>query len=185
MSDRIPDWARAGRGHWKHIGTGRPSFALEPKPGQESVWDYPRPPVLVADTRHVVVRCQGVIIADTHSACRILETASPPTFYVPRADVDTAPLEPASGRSRCEWKGEAQYWTVVVGDSRLERVGWSYPDPFPPFEAVAGHIAFYPAQLECTVDGERVRPQPGGFYGGWVTDEIVGPMKGEAGTGGW
>ena len=185
MPADIPAWARAGRGHWIHTGRERPPFAIEPGPGQESVWDYPRPPKLEHMPQTIEVRHGDVLIARTTNAKRICETASAPTVYVPPEDVDMTRLERVDGRSRCEWKGEATYWSVVVGDERLDRVAWSYPDPFAPFEEVADHLSFYPAALHCTVDGERVRPQPGGFYGGWVTDAIVGPIKGEPGSGGW
>ena len=185
MSRELPAWAKAGRGHWKYTGRERPPFAEEPGPGQESVWDYPRPPRLEPVEALVEVKAGSVVIASTRHALRIVETASAPTVYVPPLDVDASFLEAAGGLSRCEWKGEATYWTVVVGNTRLERVAWSYPDPFAPYEAIADHLSFYPAHLECFVDGERVRPQPGGFYGGWVTDGIAGPIKGEPGSGGW
>ena len=162
----------------------RPAFAIPPGPGQESVWDYPRPPVVRPDPREVVVSAGGVEIARTTRAVRVLETASPPTFYIPPGDV-RHPLEPAPGATWCEWKGQARYWTVVAGDDRLERVAWSYPSPAAPFESLRDYIAFYPARLACSVDGIRVEPQPGRFYGGWITPEVVGPFKGEPGTEGW
>ena len=168
---------------WQYFGQSRPDFAAMPAPGQESVWDYPRPPMLVSDRRRVVVSAAGVLIADTGTAMRILETASPPTFYLPRADVDMTRLVRVAGRSACEWKGEASYWALV--DQPDVPVGWSYERANPDYSAIGGALSFYPGRVECTVDGERVRPQPGGFYGGWVTDEIVGPFKGEAGTGHW
>jgi uncharacterized protein (DUF427 family) len=171
---------------WQYNGSKRPPNADAPASGQESVWDYPRPPRLAPDARHVVVRAGACIIADTHRAVRVLETASPPTFYLPPEDIDQTLLVAEQGSSLCEWKGAAHYWTVVLPDGqRMEAVGWSYPSPKPAFAAIAGWLSFYPARLHCEVDGERVRPQPGGFYGGWLTDEIVGPVKGEPGTGHW
>jgi uncharacterized protein (DUF427 family) len=170
---------------WSHVGRQRPPFAVVPGPGQESVWDYPRPPRLVVDERDVVVRRGAVVIATTHRAIRVLETASPPTFYLPRADVTPGLLESAAGSSWCEWKGQARYWSVVTPGGRVDLVGWSYPAPSPGFAAIGEHVAFYASRLECFVAGERVRPQPGGFYGGWITGEIVGPFKGEPGTSGW
>ena len=158
---------------------------MQPGPGQESVWDYPRPPRIEAERREVIVRLGETEIARTRRALRVLETASPPTVYIPMADVRTEYLEPAAGGSRCEWKGSARYWTVRAGGVALEAVGWSYEAPLPAFAAIGGAISFYPARLQCFVDGVPVRPQPGGFYGGWVTPEIVGPFKGEPGTGGW
>ena len=181
----LPGWARRGRSGWRFDGRVRPDFALEPGPGQESVWDYPRPPRLERDLRHVVVRSGDVTIAETRRALRVLETASPPTVYLPPGDVRTDLLRPEGGVSRCEWKGQASYWSVILPDRVLESVGWSYPEPFSEFAELAHHLSFYPARLECYIDGERVRPQPGGFYGGWLTSEIVGPVKGEPGTGAW
>jgi len=169
---------------WRYRGQQRPDFASVPGPGQESVWDYPRPPVLVADARLVEVRDQGVLIARTRAAQRVLETASPPTFYLPRSDVDLSHLVAIAGHSRCEWKGVASYW-ALISDPDQGAIGWSYEEPDEAFEALRGALSFYPARLDCRVDGEPVRAQPGGFYGGWVTAEIVGPFKGEAGTGNW
>ncbi|GAB5409287.1 MAG: hypothetical protein BalsKO_16520 [Balneolaceae bacterium] len=109
----------------------------------------------------------------------MLETASPPTFYLPPSDIKTEYLRKATGTSLCEWKGKAQYWDVLINDKVLEKAGWSYPDPFEEFANIKGYLSFYPSVLECFVNGERVKPQPGGFYGGWITSEIVGPVKGE------
>lgn len=174
---------------WRYDGRRRPPFAAVPGPGQESVWDYPRPPRLQPDAREVVVRADDLEIARTRRAIRVLETASPPTFYLPAADVRAAHLEPAAGRSRCEWKGDAEYRSIRTPAGPLVAVAWSYPSPLPGFEAIRNHLAFYPdaggGRLVCTVDGIRVRPQPGRFYGGWITPELVGPFKGEPGTEGW
>jgi uncharacterized protein (DUF427 family) len=182
---QLPDWARRGRTGWRFTGQERPPFAVPPKADQESVWDYPRPPRIVADNREVVVRLGPVLIARSDRAVRVLETGSPPTFYVPPEDVEISRLESAPGTSRCEWKGEARYWTVVAGHRHLDQAAWSYPNPFPEFESLAGYFSFYPGRLDCSVGGVRVRPQPGRFYGGWVTPEIVGPFKGEPGSEGW
>ena len=174
------------RSLWHWVGEQRPDFAVSPQPGQESVWDYPRPPRVVLDGREVIVRLGGTEIARTRRALRVLETASPPTFYLPLSDVHADLLVPAAGASFCEWKGEARYWSVVTGPGqRLEAVAWSYADPLPDFAMLRGHIAFYPQALACSVDGVPVRPQPGRFYAGWITPELVGPFKGEAGSGGW
>lgn len=124
-------------------------------------------------------------LAASRRAIRVLETASPPTFYLPRADVRMELLERVPGESVCEWKGRAEYYGVAARGRPTRPAAWSYPDPFPEFESIAGHIAFYPALVDCRVNGERVRPQPGGFYGGWVTSELVGPFKGEPGTSAW
>ena len=170
---------------WEYTGRKRPPFAEAPGPGQESVWDYPRPPKLLADKRHVVVRLEGLIIADSRESFRILETAGPPTFYLPPSDVCGELLHPFAGASECEWKGTANYWALKSSAPVRIAVGWSYPTAQPPYELIAGYFSFYPGRVECFVDSERVRPQPGYFYGGWVTDEIVGPWKGTAGTESW
>jgi uncharacterized protein (DUF427 family) len=171
---------------WKYTGQSRPPFAETPKIGQVSVWDFPRPPALLADRRRVIVRFGRHVIADSTRTMRVVETASPPTFYLPPEDVLPGVLETAQGSSHCEWKGNAAYWSVAVpGEPVLRAAAWSYPAPTPAFAAIACWISFYPARLQCEVDGERVRPQPGGFYGGWLTDDIAGPVKGEPGTGFW
>jgi uncharacterized protein (DUF427 family) len=155
-------------------------------PGQESVWNYPRPPSAEVSARHVVVELGGRILADTVRAVRVCETSHPPVYYVPRDDVADDVLEEARGGSWCEWKGAATYWDAVVDGHRIPAVGWSYEDPSPGFEQLRGAVAFYPGRVDrATVDGEQVRPQAGGFYGGWITDEVVGPFKGDPGTSGW
>ena len=168
----------ASRSHWRYRGQARPDFAIAPKDGQESVWDYPRPPRLAADPRRVEVRLGDRVLATTDRAIRVLETASPPTFYIRPEDVDGASLVPSGRTSLCEWKGQAVDFDLASGP---ESIAWCYPRVFPEFAEIAGWFAFYPARVECFVDGERVRPQPGGYYGGWITDEIVGPVKGEPG----
>jgi uncharacterized protein (DUF427 family) len=152
---------------------------------RESVWDYPRPPRLEAVNRRVRVYLGGEAIVDTDRGCRILETAGAPTIYVPPDTVAPGALEPTSGSSICEWKGLAGYFDVVAGGERVERGAWAYADPVAPYRAIAGWVSFYPALLECLLDEEVVEPQPGRFYGGWVTAEITGPIKGEPGSGGW
>ena len=158
----------------------------QPGPGQESVWDYPRPPRVEKDTSLVEVVLGGVLIASTTAALRVLETSHPPTYYLPRDDFAVGSLRPAEGRSFCEWKGVAAYLDVVGGDAVAPRAAWYYPEPSPAFAAVAGHVALYPGAMDrCLVDGEVVRPQPGGFYGGWITSRVVGPFKGDPGTRFW
>jgi uncharacterized protein (DUF427 family) len=176
---------QALRAQWHWRGAERPAFAAVPGPGQESVWDYPRPPRLVADTREVVVRWGTLEVARTRRALRILETAHPPSFYLPLSDVAAQYLRPGTGTSLCEWKGPATYWTLEDGARRLVNVAWSYPRPFAGAEALRDCIAFYPASLDCRVGGARVTPQPGEFYGGWVTPELVGPFKGAPGSSAW
>lgn len=173
------------RSLWRYHGQARPAFAITPARGQESVWDYPRPPAVLPDAREVVVRCGPIEIARSMRAIRVLETASPPTFYLPVEDVRMEMLAPAQGRSVCEWKGESVYWSVVTTHARLDAVAWSYPRPTERFAAIKNHLSFYPSRLDCTVAGVRVEPQAGGFYGGWITPDIVGPCKGEPGSQGW
>jgi len=180
-----PEWLRAAREHWQWRGQGRPPFAAEPGFEQFSVWDYPRPPCLAPETRELVIRWGDVEIARTRRAIRVLETSHPPSFYLPWDDVARQLLQPADGSSFCEWKGPARYWSLVDGARRLDRVAWSYPHPLAGAEALANRVAFYPKDLACSVDGAAVRPQPGGFYGGWITPELTGPFKGEPGSDAW
>jgi uncharacterized protein (DUF427 family) len=184
-ASEVPGWALRRRSAWRWVGAERPPFAAPPGPGQESVWDYPRPPRLAPDARSVEVRLDGILLAATTRAVRVLETAAPPTFYLPPGDVDAERLLAAAGSSRCEWKGEARYWDLVVAEERLPRAAWSYPMPLPGFEPIRDFLSFYPALLECLVDGVRAAPQPGRFYGGWVTPELVGPFKGAPGSESW
>lgn len=156
-------------------------------PGQESVWDYPRPPALMPSTRRIVVRFGSLLIADSTSAWRVLETSHPPNWYIPTADIDVHRLRASAARSTlCEWKGAATYWDVVGADGDIvEAASWSYQSPTPRFTPITGFLAFMPGRFECSVDGESVVPQAGGFYGGWITQDVVGPFKGEPGTWGW
>jgi uncharacterized protein (DUF427 family) len=159
---------------------------IEPKPGQESVWDYPRPPRLERVTARLRVVFAGETIADTTAGWRVLETSHPPTYYLPLQDVRAEFLKAAGGSSFCEFKGVASYWTLVAGGRRSERAAWSYAKPSAAFAPIAGHLAFYASRVdECYVGDERVQAQAGDFYGGWVTSNIVGPFKGGAGTMGW
>ena len=161
------------------------------RPGQESVWDYPRPPAVEPSGEHVVVRLGTTVVADTRLALRVLETSHPPTYYLPPADVAGGVLVPVDGVSTvCEYKGRAVYFDVVGTDdvgARLvrRRAAWAYPSPAPGYEALAMYVAFYPGQVACTVDGESVEAQDGDFYGGWRTSRVVGPFKGGPGTWGW
>ncbi len=159
---------------------------IPPEPGQESVWDYPRPPRLEETQKHIEVIFNTIVIASTRRAMRVLETSHPPVYYIPRQDVLMQYLLPSTGQSVCEWKGIAAYYSVVVEDKTVARAAWYYPDPTPNFRPIKDCIAFYPSLMDgCFVDGELVRPQPGDFYGGWITSDIVGPFKGEPGTYGW
>ncbi|MEO8738836.1 MAG: DUF427 domain-containing protein [Casimicrobiaceae bacterium] len=169
---------------WTFRGQVWPPFALEPGAGQESVWDYPRPPRIEADARRIEVKHAGKLIASATANFRVLETASPPTYYVPQQAVDRALLRRMPGSSYCEWKGAATYWALAGAESAIA-VGWSYENPLPAFVSIRGYLSFYPARVECYVADERVTAQAGGFYGGWITAAIVGPFKGDPGTAGW
>jgi len=163
-----------------------PTERIPPGPGQESVWDYPRPPRLEPVAERLRVVLAGVDLADTTAGFRVLETSHPPVYYLPPADVDLAHLEPTPRRSFCEFKGMASYWTVRAGDRVEVDVAWSYPEPTAGFEALRDHLAFYAARMDgCWVGDERAEPQPGGFYGGWVTSGVVGPFKGIPGSTFW
>jgi len=153
----------------------------------ESVWDYPRPPRVEPTGENVTVVLGGITIAESRRALRVLETSHPPVYYLPFDDVVPGVLAPSSARGTfCEFKGVAAYWTAVAGGRRAPEAGWSYPEPSPGYEALAGHVAFYPERVDaCFVDDERVESQPGSFYGGWVTSRIRGPFKGAPGTAGW
>jgi uncharacterized protein (DUF427 family) len=157
-----------------------------PAPGQESVWDYPRPAIAEPTSLRLQVIHRGVTVADTVRGVRTLETSHPPTYYFPPADVAPGVLRPASGRSVCEWKGAAAYFDVIAGGDTLPRAAWRYAAPTPPFAMLAGFLAFYPGAFDaCLVDSERVTPQPGGFYGGWITSHVAGPFKGGPGSRFW
>ncbi|MGI9288397.1 MAG: DUF427 domain-containing protein [Pseudomonadales bacterium] len=169
---------------WQYRGDKRPPFADRPAIGQESVWDYPRPPRLEPFHRGVEVRCNDTVIARASGGYRVLETASPPSFYLASNDIDWSQLIKVSGSSLCEWKGLAAYW-ALTSEPESDAVAWSYSDPHRKFAALHNHISFYPGRVACYVDGERVRPQAGKFYGGWITNELVGPFKGEPGSEHW
>lgn len=168
-------------------GTRRPVWALEPGPGQESVWDYPRPPAVEPSDRLVTVHAGGRLVARTTRAVRVLETSHPPTWYVPLADVDPdALVTSAAPATVCEFKGTATY-SDVVDDAGVRRhaAAWRYADPLPGFETLADRVAFVPRLLECRVDGESVTAQAGTFYAGWITPDVVGPFKGGPGSWAW
>lgn len=155
-------------------------------PTTESVWDYPRPPRLEAVPERIRVVVEGITIADSNRAYRVLETSHPPVYYVPPADVRMDLLSPGGGASVCEWKGAATYHMLTVAGRRIDAVAWSYERPAPGFEPIASYLAFHPGRVdEAWVGDERATPQAGGFYGGWITSRIRGPFKGEPGTLGW
>ena len=158
----------------------------QPGPGQESVWDYPRPPRLEISAERVEVELGGRVIATTSHSWRVLETSHPPTYYLPREAFEPGVLREAAGATWCEWKGAASYFDLVAGDRVAPRAAWTYLSPTPGFEPIAGAVAVMPGLVDrCSVDGETVLPQPGSFYGGWVTSRVVGPFKGQPGTSDW
>jgi len=158
-----------------------------PQPGQESVWDYPRPPGLEKVTKTLRIVHAGQTIAETNDGYRVLETSHPPVYYFPPNDCKLEWMPAAGGGSFCEWKGSARYVDLVVpGSDAILQVAWYYADPTPRFAAIARHLAFYAVKLdECYVGDELATPQPGGFYGGWVTSDLAGPFKGTPGSMGW
>ncbi|MHA6524109.1 DUF427 domain-containing protein [Tessaracoccus sp. G1721] len=155
-------------------------------PGQESVWDYPRPPLLRRCTLPVEVVLGGEVICRTSESWQVLETSHPPTYYLPRSSFVEGSLRPAPGGSFCEWKGAARYLDVSGGGRNAPAAAWFYPTPAEPFAELADHVALYAGAMDaCYVGGERVVPQPGGFYGGWITSSVTGPFKGVPGSRGW
>ncbi len=161
---------------------------ITPQPGQESVWDYPRPPSIepVRDALRVVVG--GHVIAETAAGYRVLETSHPPNYYFPPGDVDFTFLKNSPQLSMCEFKGRATYYDLVIPSANLSvsQVAWAYPEPTCRFAELAHYVAFYAQRFDaCFVGDEQVVPQPGGFYGGWITSKVVGPFKGGPGSWGW
>jgi uncharacterized protein (DUF427 family) len=155
-------------------------------PGQESVWDYPRPPRLEPTTRRLRVVLGGETVADTTRGYRVLETSHPPNYYFPPGDIADHALERTKGSSFCEFKGRAHYFNVHGGASVATEAAWGYDTPSEAFAQIRGYVAFYASRMDaCYVDDELVAPQPGGFYGGWITRDIVGPFKGGPGSRGW
>ncbi|MEM7002214.1 MAG: DUF427 domain-containing protein [Pseudomonadota bacterium] len=177
----VSDAIKASRSKWQYQGEQRPDFAEAPEPGQESVWDYPRPPRIESVDAVVRVFNGKQLIAQSERAKRVCETASAPTYYLPPADVETDLVEYGEMSSICEWKGVAQSLHVAgVPDA-----GWRYIRMFEAFSELFEWPSFYPKKLLCFVDNELVTHQDGGFYGGWVTKSLAGPIKGRPGTEGW
>ena len=168
------------RGKWQHVGQHRPPFADSVMDGQESVWDFPRPPRIEDVTQHLTVKHGDGVIASTHHGIRVLETAGAPTYYFPPSDVDMSTVKAGDVVSLCEWKGAAQALLI----DGIE-IGWRYVQMFPAFKDLYLWPSFYPSRIACSVGTEKVEPQPGGFYGGWVTSKLAGPIKGGPGSAGW
>lgn len=181
-----PDPYQQQRENWRSFPRVRPPAIVPPGPGQESVWDYPRPPRVEPVAARVRVEFEGLVLADTTRALRVCETSSPPAYYIPQADILMAQLEPSARKSFCEWKGEASYWSVRVRGRLAKDAGWSYPEPDPGFESIRDYLSFYPRRMDaCWVGEQRVTAQPGFYYGGWVTPELVGPFKGSPDSESW
>ena len=182
--ERALNWLQKARESWSNTGAKRPPFAIKPKEGQRSVWDFPRPPVIEKMYGTIVVNSKGIQIADAKEALTVLETASPPTYYLEQRSIDMDKLVKLPGKtSLCEWKGKAIYFALKAEENRP--VAWSYPNPFPEFEELKDRLAFYPQHLECYVNGNRVKAQESEFYAGWITPDLTGPFKGEKGTEHW
>ena len=176
----------AEREKWRNFDRVRPDEIVVPGPEQESVWDYPRPPRVELVARLVRVEFAGRVLAETTRALRVCETSSPPVYYIPPADVDLDSLVPSERTSFCEWKGLAHYWSVRSHGRLAKDAGWSYPEPDVAFESIRDYLSFYPRRMDaCFVGPVRVTPQPGFYYGGWVTPELVGPFKGVPGSESW
>ncbi len=182
----IPEELREEVYKWRNLKRERPAEIVIPASWQESVWDYPRPPRVEPTSRHLWVEFAGVVIAESRRAYRVLETANPPVYYLPPDDVGEQYLIKSMQTALCEWKGVSRYWSVAVGDRMAENAAWSYPDPWQEYELIRNHIAFNASKMDgCFVDGIRVTPQPGNYYGGWITPDIAGPFKGGPGTRRW
>ncbi|WP_138499232.1 DUF427 domain-containing protein [Nostoc sp. PA-18-2419] len=159
---------------------------IPPQPGQESVWDYPRPACLEDTNKQLRIICHGIVLAETNKGKRVLETSHPPVYYFPPEDIKLEHLIETSKKGLCEWKGAYQYYDVSVGDKYLKYAAWRYFDPTPDFISIAKYYGFTASLMDaCYVNDELVTPQPGDFYGGWITADIVGPFKGSAGTMWW
>ena len=158
----------------------------KPGEGQESVWDYPRPPRVEKSNKRVRVILNGIMIADSTNTLRVLETSHPPVYYIPPEDIVEEYFNRTSHRTFCEFKGQAAYYTISVNGVIRANAAWFYPNPVNEYEILKNHLAIYPSKMDaCFLDDEQVSSQEGDFYGGWITSDIVGPFKGGAGTLGW
>ncbi len=171
---------------WRTFPRRRPAHIVAPGPGQESVWDYPRPPRVERMKMRIRVEFGGVVLGESLGSYRVLETSSPPVVYLPPRDVRLEYLSPGEEKTLCEWKGFAKYWSVRVGARAVPRAAWSYPDPLSDYSIIKDYLAFYPARMDaCYVGDALVTAQPGDYYGGWITPEILGPFKGDPQTEEW
>jgi uncharacterized protein (DUF427 family) len=183
MSDRelSPEQKR-----WREHPRTRPHSIPVAGPGQESVWSYPRPPRIESVRARVRVEFAGLCIADSTRVVRVVETSSPPCYYIPPEDVRRDLLRAEAGRAFCEWKGHSNYWSLVGGGRESRDAAWSYPEPEPEYVALRDFVAFHAGRVDtCSVGGAPVTPQPGDYYGGWITPDLVGPFKGAPGSENW
>jgi uncharacterized protein (DUF427 family) len=179
----VDDTQRTQQQYWRNLKRERPSDIIVPAPGQESVWDYPRPPAVEPVAERLQVWFAGAPIADTVHGLRVIETSCPPTYYFPQEDVRLDFLKPMVHTTLCEWKGLATYWDVNIRGRRQEAVAWSYDSPEPAYGRLKRHFAFYPGLVDtCLVGTQQVQAQVGDYYGGWITSNIVGPFKGAPGS---
>ncbi len=182
----LPDDLEAEQAKWRAFPRQRPADIVSPGPGQESVWDYPRPPRVEPVAKRLRVEFGGMVLGETSKGLRVLETSSPPVYYFPPADIVATALVQTNHSTFCEWKGVAQYWSIQILDRIANQCAWSYPDPSPGYEIIQHYVAFYPSLMgACYVGDELVTSQPGDFYGGWITPNITGPFKGDPGTESW
>ncbi len=159
---------------------------ITPKEGQESVWDYPRPPKLVDCSKRIRIEVGNITLVDSKNTIRCLETSHPPVYYIPQSDIKMDYLKTTDKNTYCEFKGQANYYDLIIGDKIVKEVAWEYANPAKGFEKIKNYLAFYATKVDaCYVDDEKVKPQEGSFYGGWVTNDIVGPFKGSSGTTFW
>ncbi len=150
------------------------------------VADFPRPPAIERVSLPVRIVLGNQTVALTEAAWRILETYHPPTYYLPVACFAAGALIASPRSSFCEWKGLARYFSVAGGSRTEADAAWGYADPTKGYEALRDHVAVYAGRMDaCFVGDEEVTPQPGGFYGGWITAEFEGPFKGGPGTDYW
>ena len=174
------------RNRWRAFHRKRPFEVIRPGPGQESVWDYPRPPGLEPTVSLIRIIFAGVLIAESRQAIRIIETSCPPVYYIPPDHIHTEYVVQIGVGTLCEWKGLAQYWSVRVGNKVIESAAWSYPDPELPYTRIRDYLAFYPGKMDtCMVDDQIAIAQESDYYGGWITPDIVGPFKGQPGSEEW
>ncbi|MCB0447984.1 MAG: DUF427 domain-containing protein [Gelidibacter sp.] len=182
-TQHLPDWVLKARSKWEYRGNVRPPFAIEPKPGQLSVWDFPRPPAVKPVKNIVSVYDGKSLITETKNALMVLETGNPPTYYIPPKDVNIELLTQMEKTSWCEWKGKARYWALKENPDQA--IAWDYPVPFPEYKLLANYLSFYPHNFQCFVGDEQITPQDSKIYAGWITKDLVGPFKGQPGSENW